>query len=243
MKRAMFYFLWGSKWERLRREVVKKRPEKGGKGLPDPYLFLTSKFTALHMAYATTPSRDNKTATMVKFWMGSYLRTKEYGPGRSESRPRPQSERGPPRPPEQAQRSVVDALPGDGIKPHVRHVLWECSVARDLWARTGPLQCPSLPAAEVHPRVYRLAVNGVGQGLEKLPAAEFTTLWLTLTSVTAALWTSRDLLVGKQVTVPLRRQSEEGAGATRRGSRPPRAMAPVNAPPTDHEKDGASGTG
>ena len=37
------------------------------------HLFLGSKFTALHMQYATTSSRDNKTAAMAKFWMGSYL--------------------------------------------------------------------------------------------------------------------------------------------------------------------------
>ncbi|KAL6481328.1 hypothetical protein MHYP_G00094080 [Metynnis hypsauchen] len=75
LERAVFYFLWGSKWERLRRQVVKKRPENGGKGLPDPHLFLGSKFTALHMQYATASSRDNKTAAMAKFWMGSYLQS------------------------------------------------------------------------------------------------------------------------------------------------------------------------
>ncbi|KAL6476324.1 hypothetical protein MHYP_G00148230 [Metynnis hypsauchen] len=85
----------------------------------------------------------------------------------------------------------------------VKHVLWECSVARDLWALTGPLQCPSLPAGVIHRRVYRLAVNGVGQSISKLPAGEFTSLWLTLMSVTSALWTACNLLVGKRVTVPL----------------------------------------
>ncbi len=62
LERAVFYFLWGSKWERLKREVVKKRPENGGKGLPDPHLFLGSRFTALHIKYAVTPSKDNKMA-------------------------------------------------------------------------------------------------------------------------------------------------------------------------------------
>ncbi|XP_052449669.1 uncharacterized protein LOC128011379 [Carassius gibelio] len=75
LERAVFYFLWGSKWERLKRETIKKRPENGGKGLPDPHLFLGSRFTALHISYATTPSKENKTAAMARFWMGSYLRT------------------------------------------------------------------------------------------------------------------------------------------------------------------------
>ncbi|XP_052397071.1 uncharacterized protein LOC127944814 isoform X19 [Carassius gibelio] len=75
LERAVFYFLWGSKWERLKRETIKKRPENGGKGLPDPHLFLGSRFTALHISYATTPSTENKTAAMARFWMGSYLRT------------------------------------------------------------------------------------------------------------------------------------------------------------------------
>ncbi|KAK1797440.1 hypothetical protein P4O66_008806 [Electrophorus voltai] len=92
---------------------------------------------------------------------------------------------------------------GCGEPETVRHVFWECRVARDLWAMIGPLQCPSLQQGRVLPRVYRLAVNGVGQGVEKLPAKEFEALWLTLISVKAALWTSRDLLVGKHVTVPL----------------------------------------
>ncbi|XP_073780380.1 transposon TX1 uncharacterized 149 kDa protein [Danio rerio] len=66
LERAVFYFIWGSKWERLRREVVKKKTENGGKGLPDPYLFLASRFTALHFRYVTTPSRENKTAAMAR---------------------------------------------------------------------------------------------------------------------------------------------------------------------------------
>ncbi|KAG1928989.1 hypothetical protein F2P79_023211 [Pimephales promelas] len=74
LERAVFYFLWGSKWERLKREVVKKRKENGGKGLPDPHLFLGSRFTALHIKYALTPSREHKTAAMTRFWMGSYLK-------------------------------------------------------------------------------------------------------------------------------------------------------------------------
>lgn len=32
LERAIFYFLWGSKWETLRRETMKKMKENGGKG-------------------------------------------------------------------------------------------------------------------------------------------------------------------------------------------------------------------
>src|SRR4029434_326889 len=57
-ERAVFYFVWGSKWERLKGATVKKYPGNGGKGLPDPHLFLRSRFTALHKRYATTPSTE-----------------------------------------------------------------------------------------------------------------------------------------------------------------------------------------
>ncbi|KAL6476342.1 hypothetical protein MHYP_G00148410 [Metynnis hypsauchen] len=137
--------------------------------------------------------------------------------------------------------------PGCGEPETVRHVFWECSVARDLWGMIGPLKCPSLPAGAVHPLVYRLAVNGVGQGIEKLPAEEFAALWLTLNSIKAALWTARNLLVGKRVMVPLHAiyqlvtsllQGAPSAAIRRRGpsphaggSGPPRPLAPVDAPP------------
>ncbi|KAL6476343.1 hypothetical protein MHYP_G00148420 [Metynnis hypsauchen] len=326
LERAMFYFLWGSKWERLRRDVVKKRKENGGKRFPDPHLFLTSKFAALHVKYATTPSRDNKTVVLAKFWMGSYLRSlgiltldlrtpvafnqpKEYAfikkflkdydlekeevtiltnakclvslvqdrekvspvPGltlgearqvwRNAAHPALQNRlkdlawmaaheilpvravmhsRG-------MAKNPVCPRPGCGQAETVRYVLWECSVARDLWDLTGPLQCPSLPAGVVHPRVYRLAVNGVGQSINKLPAGEFTSLLLTLMSVTSALWTARNLLVGKRVTMPLHailrlatslQQEAPSVAIRRRGlgphagrSRPPLPTTPVDAPP------------
>ena len=74
LERAIFYFLWGSKWERLRRDVMKKPKEKGGKGVPDLHLFLGSRYTALHITAATAPSRNFKTTAMTRFWMGTYLR-------------------------------------------------------------------------------------------------------------------------------------------------------------------------
>ncbi|XP_014881627.1 uncharacterized protein LOC106942801 [Poecilia latipinna] len=39
--------------------------------------------------------------------------------------------------------------PGCGAPESVRHLLWECSAARDLWAEAGSLQFPYLPAREV----------------------------------------------------------------------------------------------
>ncbi|XP_054482791.1 LOW QUALITY PROTEIN: uncharacterized protein LOC129115036, partial [Anoplopoma fimbria] len=74
LERAIFYFLWGSKWERLRRSEMKKTKEKGGKGVPDLHLFLGSKYIAQHLKAATAPSRNPKTVAMTRFWMGSYLR-------------------------------------------------------------------------------------------------------------------------------------------------------------------------
>ncbi|KAJ8002497.1 hypothetical protein DPEC_G00159520 [Dallia pectoralis] len=64
----------GSKWERLRREVVKRSKAKGGKGLPDLYLFLGSRYTDLYMTLATSPASNSKTGALVRFWLGSYLR-------------------------------------------------------------------------------------------------------------------------------------------------------------------------
>lgn len=50
---------------------------------------------------------------------------------------------------------------------------------------------------------YKLAVLGVGQGLKELTSKQFTSLWLTLNAIKDAIWTTRNLLVGKRVTVPL----------------------------------------
>ncbi|XP_041946294.1 uncharacterized protein LOC121707630 [Alosa sapidissima] len=329
--------MWGSKWERLRREVLKKRPENGGKGLPDPHLFLGAHFTALHIRYATAPSGDSKTTALARFWMGSYLRklkilntdlkrpvafnlppqyvfikkflmrfdlegqdvtilTKAKSlvslvqdreavspvPGLTLSEAK-QAWRNAAHPALQNKlkdlawmalhevlpvRAVMHSRgmartntcprPGCGQPETVRHLLWECGVARDLWTDTGPLQCPSLPAGEVPPS-YHLVVSGVGQGATTIPAADFAALWLTLNCIKAALWTSRNLLVGKRVTVPLpalrrlvtstRQEAphvairRRGPGSLTEGSRPPRLLAPADAPPLSPSRDGAAGGG
>lgn len=80
LERAIFYFLWGSKWERLRRDIMKRPKEKGGKGVPDLYLTLGSMYTALHLKIATDPSGNPKTTAMSRFWMGSYLRRLNFLP-------------------------------------------------------------------------------------------------------------------------------------------------------------------
>lgn len=74
LERAIFYLLWGSKWERLRRDIMKRPKEKGGKAVPDLYLFLGARYTTLHMAIVAAPSRNAKMVAMASFWMGSYLR-------------------------------------------------------------------------------------------------------------------------------------------------------------------------
>ncbi|XP_042275461.1 uncharacterized protein LOC121902270 [Thunnus maccoyii] len=53
---------------------MKKPKEKGGKGVPDLYLFLGSRYITLHLKTATDPSGNPKTKAMTRFWMGSYLR-------------------------------------------------------------------------------------------------------------------------------------------------------------------------
>ncbi|XP_051568443.1 uncharacterized protein LOC127449203 isoform X2 [Myxocyprinus asiaticus] len=318
LERAAFYFLWGSKWERLKREVVKKRPENGGKGLPDPHLFLASRFTALHIGYAVTPSRENKTAAMARFWMGSYLRVlkilpidlttpvafnlpKEYDfikkflkkksletqdatiltnhkslvslvqdrepvspvPGltlgeakevwRNAAHPALQNRHKdlawmvaheilPVRAVMHSRGMAKNAIcPRSGCKnpETVRHLLWECGAARDLWATTGPLYFPCLPVGGVQVD-YKLAILGVGRGSKDCPAQQFTSLWLTFNAIKDAIWTTRNLLVGKHVTVPLHASERmvtstlqgyrallfgRGAGVTRKRPRTPPYLA------------------
>ncbi|KAI7809157.1 hypothetical protein IRJ41_000843 [Triplophysa rosa] len=281
LDRAVFYFFWGSKWERIRGDVVKKRRENGGKGLSDPHLLLGSKFTALYIKYATTPSSNNKIAAMARFWMGSYLRflkilpvdlrtpvsfnlPKQYNfikkflkkysledqevkvltnhkslvslvqdreavspiPGltlgeakqvwRNVSHPALQNthkdlawmaahEILPTRAVMHSRgmaKNPICPRPGCNAPETVRHLLWECGTARDLWALTGPLVFPSLPAGGVQ-MDYKLAIHGVGRSLRDLTAQHFISLWLTLNTVMEVIWTTRNLLVGKQVTVPL----------------------------------------
>ncbi len=53
---------------------MKKAPKNGGKGRPRFPPVLGARYTALHIKYAMTPSKEDKTAAMARFWMGSYLR-------------------------------------------------------------------------------------------------------------------------------------------------------------------------
>ncbi|KAG1928987.1 hypothetical protein F2P79_023209 [Pimephales promelas] len=284
LERAVFYFLWGSKWERLKREVVKKKKENGGKGLPDPHLFLGSRFAALHIQYALTPSREHKTAAMTRFWMGSYLRSLKIlpidlkSPDRESVSPVPGLTLGEAKdvwrnaahPALQNRLKDLswmvahEILPvravmhsrgmaknptcprsGCGSPETVYHLLWECGAARDLWAKTSPLVFPCLPAGRAQVG-YRLAILGVGQGLKELTSQQFTSLWLTLNHIKDAIWATRNLLVGKRVTVPLhaceqlvRSALQEapdvvirmgGLGSHQRGPGHPRPWPPVDAP-------------
>lgn len=117
---------------------------------------------------------------------------------------------------------------GCGAPETVRHALWECSAVRNLWATVGPQQFPCLPAGGV--KNYLMVLGGMSQ--KGMPAATHTDLWLTINCVKDAIWTSRNLLVGKRVEVSLqatlllakarrqeytlRRHSEVGAEAPRR---------------------------
>lgn len=64
----------------------------------------------------------------------------------------------------------------------VRHLLWECRAAMDLWKESGPL-------------TPQLVLYGLGR--RPIPPNAFTKLWLTLTCLKDALWSSRNLLVAK----------------------------------------------
>ncbi|XP_027874178.1 uncharacterized protein LOC114145046 [Xiphophorus couchianus] len=74
LQRAIFYFIWNSKWERIKREIMYKPKEKGVKGVPDLHLFLGSHYTSTHLKQAMNLSSNNKTNKMTRFWCGSYLR-------------------------------------------------------------------------------------------------------------------------------------------------------------------------
>ena len=68
---SIFYVSWNSKWERLRREVLKKPKVKGGKAVPDLYLFLGSLFTAVQLKCEINPFKNPAATAMSRFWMGS----------------------------------------------------------------------------------------------------------------------------------------------------------------------------
>ena len=299
LDRALFYFLWRSKWERLRREVMKKPKEKGGKGVPDLHLFLGSRYTALHTAYATAPSREGKTSAMARFWMGSYLHTlkvlpvdlrvpvsfklpehyvfikkflKRYDlekegldvftnhrsliscvqereavcPVRGLAIGEPTTvwrNVNHPLLPNRLKdlswmvaheilpvRAVMHSRgmsaistcprPGCGAPESVRHLLWECRAAADLWATAGSQQTPGLPAREV--LNAQLVLYGVGRRGRN--ASDFSQLWLTLNALKDAIWTSRNLLAGKRMQIPPAAALQMAVAAVRaaaaRGGRP-----------------------
>ncbi|TWW61351.1 hypothetical protein D4764_05G0014410 [Takifugu flavidus] len=60
------FFLGVSKWEKLKRDCMRK-PKERGKAVPDLHLFLGGRFTAIHMGIVTAPSKNPKTAAMAHF--------------------------------------------------------------------------------------------------------------------------------------------------------------------------------
>ncbi|XP_070997360.1 fibrinogen-like protein 1 [Oncorhynchus clarkii lewisi] len=92
-------------------------------------------------------------------------------------------------------RTSVCPRPGCGQEESVRHMLWECRAARDLWKEAGPLITSCLPAGE--DLTPQLVLYGVGR--RPIPSKAFTKLWPTLTCLKEALWSSRNLLVAKNV--------------------------------------------
>ena len=59
-----------------------------------------------------------------------------------------------------------------GGEETVRHLLWECRAARDLWIQARPLLTPSLPAGEV--LTAQLVLYGVSQ--RPMPSGKFPKL-------------------------------------------------------------------
>ncbi|TWW52967.1 hypothetical protein D4764_0239280 [Takifugu flavidus] len=88
--------------------------------------------------------------------------------------------------------------PGCGAPESVRHLLWECSAAKDQWAMAGSLKFPYLPAREV--LTAQLVLYGVSPTV--IPPKDFAKQWLTLAAIKDATWTSRNLLVRKHMQIP-----------------------------------------
>ncbi|XP_064815297.1 uncharacterized protein LOC135531108 [Oncorhynchus masou masou] len=99
--------------------------------------------------------------------------------------------------------------PGCGQEESVRHMLWECRAARDLWKEAGSLITSCLPAGK--DLTPQLVLYGVGR--RPIPPKAFTKFWPTLTCLKEALWSSRNLLVAKK-----RRDHPPGSGHGSHGS-------------------------
>ncbi|XP_057695278.1 uncharacterized protein LOC130917667 isoform X1 [Corythoichthys intestinalis] len=256
---------------------MKRRKEKGGKGVPDLHLFLGSLYVSLHFLNALGPCSNPKSQAMARFWMGSYLRSLKLLA--TDQRlpvafplPPPYAfiknflkhfklekedfnvlknhkalisvvqERDPLSPvrglaigepttvwrhvnhpalPNRLRdlswmvaheilpvRTVMHSRgmaahstcprPGCGAPESVRHLLWECSAAADLWATTDNLQFPDLPVREV--LNAQLVLFGVSRS--RVPKEKFENQWLTLAAIKDAIWTSRNLLVRRNRQIP-----------------------------------------
>ncbi|XP_032411593.1 uncharacterized protein LOC116714903 [Xiphophorus hellerii] len=125
--------------------------------------------------------------------------------------------------------TAICPRPGCGAPESVRHLLWECSAAVDLWAKAGSLQFPHLPAREV--LESQLVLYGVSQLTIK--KKDFAEMWLTLATIKDAIWTSRNLLVSRRRQMPpvavirmaaAKRGTSRAAGGAPR-TQPPRRIA------------------
>nr|XP_054601022.1 uncharacterized protein LOC129164570 isoform X1 [Nothobranchius furzeri] len=201
LERTIFQFLWGSKWERLKREEMKKPKGKGGMGVPDLYLCLGAHYTCTHMRQARSdpipvaglaggeavwkgisrPGLPNR--LMDLSWQVAHgilpVRDVMHSRGMAAKAACPRS--------------------GCGAPETVRHLLWECSAAIDLWTTAGSQDFPYLPAREV--LTAHLVLYGVSQSMAK-PEKLIDEERLTLAAIKDAIWTSRNLLVRKHMQIP-----------------------------------------
>ncbi|XP_054900671.1 uncharacterized protein LOC129369282 [Poeciliopsis prolifica] len=119
--------------------------------------------------------------------------------------------------------------PGCGAPESVRHLLWECSAADDLWATAGSSQFSHLPAGEV--LNAQLVLYGVSH--QKITRKDFAEMWLTLATIKDAIWTFRNLLVSRRrqihpvavIRMAAAKRKTSGAAGGEPRTQPPRRIA------------------
>lgn len=77
--RELFMFVWGAKMERVKREVLCKDVNKGGRGMPDVRLFLSVRYLGMIVRMS---GNETLTGCMVRYSGGKILRWYKWVSGR-----------------------------------------------------------------------------------------------------------------------------------------------------------------
>lgn len=79
----------------------------------------------------------------------------------------------------------------------VKHILWDCSYAKDLWGKAKPLL---VQVAGIKELTFDLILYGK---VDNVPQAKFVVLWKILNSLKEALWRVRNKIIfnSNEVTV------------------------------------------